>query len=109
MVETAAHRTRQRSFRLSEATLRELGLRARERGESANSLARRLLEEGLRTERHPLVYFREGPAGRRPAILGTRLDVWQVVEYLDANDYDVTAVSYTHLRAHETDSYLVCR
>ena len=22
---------------------------------------------------------------------------------------DVTAVSYTHLRAHETDSYLVCR
>ena len=31
------------------------------------------------------------------------------------NSYDntvpelVTAVSYTHLRAHETDSYLVCR
>ena len=22
---------------------------------------------------------------------------------------DITAVSYTHLRAHETDSYLVCR
>jgi uncharacterized protein (DUF433 family) len=29
---------------------------------------------------HPLVYFREGAGGRRPAVIGTRLDVWQVVE-----------------------------
>src|SRR5665647_3646940 len=26
-----------------------------------------------------------------------------------AREGDVAAVSYTHLRAHETDSYLVCR
>ena len=25
------------------------------------------------------------------------------------NDCDLIPVSYTHLRAHETDSYLVCR
>jgi uncharacterized protein (DUF433 family) len=85
--------TRQRSFRLPEATLRELGLLASERGESANGLARRLIQEGLRTERHPLVYFREGAAGRRPAILGTRLDVWHIVEYLVANDRDVAQVA----------------
>ncbi len=78
--------TRQRSFRMPVATLRELELRAREVGETANSLARRLIQEGLQTERHPLVYFRAGAGGRRPAILGTRLDVWHLVEYLDAND-----------------------
>src|SRR5664279_5322234 len=31
-----------------------------------------------------------------------------VLGYEDLNDHD-TPVSYTHLRAHETDSYLVCR
>lgn len=85
--------TRQRSFRLPQGTLEELGARARERGESANSLARRLIEEGLRTDRHPLIYFREGAAGRRPAVRGTRLDVWQVVDYLRANDSDNAEVA----------------
>src|SRR5665647_3388962 len=28
---------------------------------------------------------------------------------LDTHEYCSTTVSYTHLRAHETDSYLVCR
>src|SRR5665647_3790501 len=30
-------------------------------------------------------------------------------EYMDLLMKTVTSVSYTHLRAHETDSYLVCR
>lgn len=85
--------TRQRSFRLPERTLAELGRRARERGESANSLAGRLIEEGLRTDRHPLIWFRDGAAGRRPALLGSRLDVAQVVAYLHANDHDAVEVA----------------
>jgi uncharacterized protein (DUF433 family) len=85
--------TRQRSFRLSEQTLAELGARAQERGESANSLAARLIEEGLRTDRHPLIWFREGAGVRRPALLGTRLDVAQVVAYLQANDDDPAEVA----------------
>lgn len=89
----AAPPSRQRSFRLPEPTLEELGRRARERGESANSLARRLIDEGLRTERHPLIWFREGAAGRRPALLGSRLDVAHVVSYLRANDDDVAEVA----------------
>src|SRR5664279_4748398 len=32
-----------------------------------------------------------------------------VDEYRLAIENDPTSVSYTHLRAHETDSYLVCR
>ena len=79
----------QRSFRLSAATLERLDRRARERGQSANALAARLIEEGLRTEEHPLIYFRDGAAGRRPAVLGTRLDVWQVVETLRAHEGSV--------------------
>src|SRR5664279_4400983 len=37
---------------------------------------------------------------------------WKEFEYevmRDKNDTCIIAVSYTHLRAHETDSYLVCR
>src|SRR3954451_23541519 len=79
----------QRSFRLPAATLERLDARARARGQSANTLAARLIEEGLRTEEHPLVYFRDGAAGRRPAMLGTRLDVWQVVDTLRAHDGSV--------------------
>ena len=31
-----------------------------------------------------------------------------IADFLFSKDA-ITAVSYTHLRAHETDSYLVCR
>jgi uncharacterized protein (DUF433 family) len=60
-----------------------LDQRAHERSESRNSLVERLLEEGLRTDRHPLVHFREGASGvRRPALVGSRLYVWQVIDTL---------------------------
>jgi uncharacterized protein (DUF433 family) len=72
----------QRSFRLPAATLDRLDRRARERGQSANAVAARLIDEGLRGEDHPLISFRDGALGRRPALLGSRVDVWQVVETL---------------------------
>jgi uncharacterized protein (DUF433 family) len=31
-------------------------------------------------DEHPEIYFRNGELGRRPAIIGTRLDVWQVMD-----------------------------
>lgn len=80
--------TRQRSFRFSERTLDQLAERARDAGDSVNGLAERLVDEGLRTDRHPLIYFRSGARGRRPAIVGTRLDVWHVIETVRANDND---------------------
>src|SRR5437867_3935347 len=91
---------RQRSFRLSERTLELLEERARETDESSNSLAQRLLDEALRTERHPLIYFRQGRASRRPAIVGTRLDVGEVIATLRANDNDVEETA-TLLRVPE--------
>src|SRR5437763_1483199 len=68
------------SFRLPADTLEHLDERARLLGENRTKLVERYVEEGLRRDEHPAIVFREGAAGRRPALAGTRLDVWQVVE-----------------------------
>ena len=41
-------------------------------------------------EEHPLIYSREGTAGCRPALLGTRLDVADVVETIRVSENDVS-------------------
>lgn len=71
---------RTRTFRLPDDLLASLEKRARDRGESANALAERLLEEGLRRDRHPLIDFWDSVAGRRAIVLGTRLEVGQVID-----------------------------
>ena len=38
-----------------------------------------------------------------------RVGAWRIELYSDPELAAEAAVSYTHLRAHETDSYLVCR
>lgn len=43
-----------------------------------SSAGNRFVDEGLRSEEHPLVYFRDGPAGRRARLVGGP-DVWQVI------------------------------
>lgn len=42
---------------------------ARRAGTGVSPLAERLIEEGLRMEAHPMIVFRSGPAGRRPALV----------------------------------------
>src|SRR5437899_6308587 len=72
---------------------------AKDRRINPLTFARTLLDEGLRRERHPGIVFREGPAGRRAAIEGRRLDVWQVMETLWASDGQVDeAADYLRLR-----------
>jgi uncharacterized protein (DUF433 family) len=84
---SGSRQTRQRSFRLPERLLDVLDARAKERGESANRLAERLLDEGLHTDVHPLIHFRAGAGGRpRPALVGTRLYVWQVIASVRSSD-----------------------
>ena len=85
--------SRPRSFRLPDTLLASLQGRARERGESANSLAERYLEEGLRRDDHPVIVFRDGAAGRRAALVGTRLDVAQVIDTLRECDNSVEATA----------------
>jgi uncharacterized protein (DUF433 family) len=70
----------QRSFRLSPRTLQLLDERAAALDLSRNALADQLLGEAVRTDRHPLVAFRAGGSGRRrPALIGTRLYVQDVI------------------------------
>ncbi len=72
-----------RSFRLSLTTADLLDRRATDLGQSRNAVVERLLAEGLRVEDHPLIYFRSNVVGARtPAIVGSRLYVWQVIDAL---------------------------
>ena len=74
-----------RSFRLRPDVLERLERRAAEIGASYTSLAERFIDEGLRRERFPQVGFVDGPAGRRARLMGTRLDVWMLVELIRAS------------------------
>jgi uncharacterized protein (DUF433 family) len=50
------------------------------------ALAQRYLEEGLRRDAHPLIHFLDGPSGRRASMVGTGLDVWEVIATGHDND-----------------------
>jgi uncharacterized protein (DUF433 family) len=83
---TRREKTVHRSLRLGSSLVASLLRRADEAGESANRLAERYIDEGLRRDEHPLIGFRDGAGGRRAALAGTRLDVWQVIETLRSSD-----------------------
>ena len=74
------------SLRVGAETIADLDRRARQTGSSRNALAERYLAEGVRMDEFPQIYFRDGELGRRAALLGTRLDVWQVMETVRAHD-----------------------
>lgn len=87
---TMAHRPKNHvSFRLASRLLEALQRHARESGQSMTALAERYLDEGLRREDHPLIVFRDGAAGRRPSLAGTRLDVAQVIETVRNSDNSI--------------------
>lgn len=68
------------TLRIDASTIADLDRLSRVHGLSRNELAYRYLVEGVRRQEFPEVYFREGALGRRAALLGTRLDVWQVMK-----------------------------
>ncbi len=74
------------NFRVEPRTLRELDERAARRGHDRTALARRYIEEGLRTDEHLLIRFSDGPLGRRASLVGSGLDVWEIVETIRVNE-----------------------
>ncbi len=95
------------AFRVLPRTLEHLRRRAREAGEPQNALAERYIEEGLRMDEHPLIYFRDGAAGRRPAVLGTGLDVAEVIDTVRQNDNSVeAAATYLELPVDRVEACL---
>jgi hypothetical protein len=97
------------SVRLDEGLAENLRLRARAAGESLSDRLRRYAEEGARREEHPLITFRDGPAGRRAGLLSGP-DVWEVAMWLDdlAAEPDplATLVTESNLTRSQVDAAL---
>jgi uncharacterized protein (DUF433 family) len=93
------------SFRFDPLTVERLKRRSREVGSPQGTLAERYIDEGMRMDEHPAIYFRDGGSGRRPAVVGTRLDVAHIIETLrqNANSIEETA-DYLDLLAAQVDA-----
>jgi hypothetical protein len=64
------------------------------------TLAQRYVEEGLRHDAHPLIQFLDGPSGRRASLIGSGLDVWEVIATVRDNDGSVPeAAAYLQIPA----------
>jgi uncharacterized protein (DUF433 family) len=95
------------AFRFDPITVKRLKRRARETNASQTALAERYIEEGLRHDEHPLIFFRDGEAGRRPSLLGTRLDVAQVIETIRQNENSIEeAADYLEVPVEQIDACL---
>jgi uncharacterized protein (DUF433 family) len=67
-------------MRPRKTTLERLRRRARLSGEPRTTLAERYVEEGLLMDEVPGIHFVDGAMGRRPALMGSGLDVWEIVK-----------------------------
>ena len=74
-------------FRAGDVHARLKAVAARRRM-SSSALAEQLIDEGLRMEAHPMIVFRDGPAGRRPVVAGGP-DVAEVVGAIAGGDVPV--------------------
>ncbi len=93
------------AFRFDRATVARLRQRARDTHAPQTALAERYIEEGLRRDEHPLIYFRDGAAGRRPALLGTRLDVADVIATIRQNGNSVEeAAAYLEIPVEHVEA-----
>ncbi len=79
-------------------TLERLRQRARLSGEPRTRLAERYLNEGLLMDEFPGIRFVDDPMGRRPALIGSGLDVWEVIEVVkDNNGSTAEAAAYLEI------------
>ena len=86
------------TLRLAAGSRQKLIERARRAHLPERTLAQRYVEEGLRHDAHPLIQFLDGPSGRRAALMGRGLDVWEVIATVLDNDASVTeAAAYLHI------------
>lgn len=76
------------TLRFQPLTTERLERRARLAGVKPRTLATRYVEEGIRHDEHPLIHFTDGATGRRAAVLGTGLDVWEVIATVRDNRGD---------------------
>jgi uncharacterized protein (DUF433 family) len=85
----------------------EAALRARTAAGPSDRAGRALHRGGPAPRRTPLIYFRDGEAGRRPTLLGTRLDVADVLTTIKQNDNSVEETAgYLEIPPEHVDACL---
>ncbi len=95
------------AFRFDPITVARLKQRAQDTHAPQTALAERYIDEGLRHDEHPLIYFRDGEIGRRPALLGTRLDVADVITTIKQNKNSVQETAeYLEIPLEHVDACL---
>ncbi len=60
-----------------------------------------LTEEALRCRRFPGIAFRGDDARRRPWVIGSGLDIWEIAQMLDEFGSVEALVADTHLTEHQ--------
>ena len=70
-------------MRFTLATDRTIDAEARRTRRSKSAVVESLTEEAARTRRFPGIGFRGDDARRRPWLIGSGLDVWEIVQMLD--------------------------
>src|SRR5688500_18953000 len=91
--------------RFNPRTIERLKQRAEDTSTRQTDLAERYIEEGMRMDEHPLLHFRDGESGRRPAILGTRLEVATVIETIRQNGNSVEeAAEYLEIPVEQVEA-----
>lgn len=71
------------SVRLALSTDRAVEAEARRTKRAKGAVVEALTEEALRMRRFPGIAFRGDDARRRPWVIGTGLDVWEVIQMLE--------------------------
>jgi len=71
--------TKAKGIRISDELDREIARESESRGKSWSAITAELLEEAIRMRRAPGIVFVDGATGRRAAIAGTGLDVWEII------------------------------
>jgi hypothetical protein len=85
------------SIRLSRATDQLVAAEARRTRRSKSAVVQAFTEETARTRRFPGVGFRGDDASRRAWVIGTGLDVWEIIQMLDDFGSVRALMGATHL------------
>jgi len=81
-----------KSIRIDKRTLSEVESLLLTKNETFSSLTTELITEAVKMRKCPGIVFVEGPAGRRPRIEGTGIDVWELISAYQELDNDITAL-----------------
>jgi uncharacterized protein (DUF433 family) len=84
------------SIRLTQATDHFVAVEARRRKRSKSAIVEELTEEAARMRRFPGIGFRGEEERRRAWVIGTGLDVWEVIELYDAHGGDMKKLLADH-------------